>query len=82
MKGTPYPEEWVEGYNHWFSGPPHLRLDGLAGFVRILVSRRGSRHSRFRGKRSAQSLGSRFCPNVLNCRGQDLSAVLSDEPNG
>jgi hypothetical protein len=45
MKGTPYPEEWVEGYNHWFSGPPHLRLDGLAGFVRILVSRRGSRQS-------------------------------------
>jgi hypothetical protein len=20
MKGTLYPEEWVEGYNHWFSG--------------------------------------------------------------
>jgi hypothetical protein len=65
MKGTLYPEEWVEGHNHWFSGPPHLRLDGLAGFVRILVSSRGSRHS---GKTAENALrrvsGSRFCANV------------------
>jgi hypothetical protein len=41
MKVPLYLEVWVERDDHWFSGPPDLRLDGLAGFVRILVSEPG-----------------------------------------
>jgi hypothetical protein len=69
MKVPLYLEVLVERDDHWFSGPPHLRLDGLAGFVRILVSEPGQpAFRRLRGKRSAQSFGSRFSANVLICR--------------
>jgi hypothetical protein len=34
MKGTPYLQEWVEGYNHWFRYRLALGPEGRMGLVR------------------------------------------------
>jgi hypothetical protein len=70
MKGALYPEEWVERDNHWFIGPPRLRLDGLARLVRILVSSRSSGHlgvSKENAlRRFSEAVSSRTCSSAAD----------------